>query len=135
MAVAVPLGSQSLAPITAHAAPMKATLMLAKPYKKNMHFAHTMASATVTYKGHNATIKLTAENLPMPSAINQKVYVVWATDGSMKDRAGTLMVHGKMASLKATVMMTKVQDIVVTAEHSAMPAHPMGPTVLTGMVG
>jgi hypothetical protein len=40
-----------------------------------------------------------------------------------------------MASLKATVMMTKVQDIVVTAERSAMPAHPMGPTVLTGMVG
>lgn len=134
-ALALPLGSRSLAPIPAHAAAMKATLAVASAYKHNMNFAHTMASATVTYKGHNATIKLTAENLPMPSVVKQKVYVVWATDGAMKDRAGTLMVHGKMASLKATVMMTKVQDIVVTAEKSSMPKHPMGPTVLSGMVG
>lgn len=135
MALAVPLGSQSLAPLPVHAAPMKVTLKVAKAYKKNMHFAHTMASATVTYKGHNATIKLTAENLPMPSVIKQMDYVVWATDGGMKDRAGTLMVHGKMASLKATVMMTRIQDIIVTAERSAMPTHPMGPTILSGMVG
>jgi hypothetical protein len=136
MAVAVPLAGRSLAPAPVHAATMlKATLRVANAYKHNMHFAHAMASATISYTGHNATVKLTAENLPMPSVVRARTYVVWLTNGSMKDRAGALKVHGGMASLKATVMMTKVQDVVVTAEQSAMPMHPMGKTILSGMVG
>lgn len=122
--------------VPAHAATMThATLQVAKAYKHNMNFAHTMAAATLSYTKHDATVKLTASHLPKPAVIKAMAYVVWLTDGGMKERAGALMVHGGMASLKATVMMTKVQDVVVTAEHSATTKHPMGPVVLSGMVG
>lgn len=136
MTIAVPLTGPALVPAPAHAAGMMhATLQLSRAYKHNMYFAHTMASAALSYTKHDVTVKVTASHLPKPSVVRAMAYVVWLTDGSMKERAGSLMVHGGMASLKAMVMMTKVQDVVVTAEHSSMPAHPMGPVVLSGMVG
>jgi hypothetical protein len=136
MAIALPVAGRTLAPAPVQAATMMhVTLQVAAAYKTNMKFKHTMAGATLSYANHESKLNLTASHLPKPSAIKAMAYVVWLTDGSMKDRAGALMIHGGMASLKATVMMSKVQDIVVTAEHSATTKHPMGPTVLSGMVG
>ena len=40
-----------------------------------------------------------------------------------------------MGALKATTMMHKVQDIVVTAEKTMTVGKPAGQVVLTGMVG
>jgi len=134
--LALPLTAQMAGPSIAHAAAMKVTLNVASAYKHKMAFAHTMASATVTQvKSGDYRVTVTTEKLPMPSAVHQMDYVVWLTNGNMKVRAGALKVNNGMASLKATVMISKVTDVVVTGEHSAMPAHPMGPTVLSGMVG
>lgn len=135
LAAAVPVAGRSLTPLPAAAAPMHVTLKVAKAYKHNMHFAHTMAGATLAYTKHEASLKVTAQHLPKPSAVKAMAYVVWLVDGKMKARAGALKFHSGMAGLKAMVMMTKVQDVVVTAEHSATTKHPMGPVVLSGMVG
>ena len=97
MAVSVPLAGSPV-PVRA-ATMMHATLEVAKAYKHNMHFAHTMAAATLSTTRHDSTVKLTASHLPKPSTIKAMAYVVWLTDGAMKERAGALKVHGGMAAL------------------------------------
>jgi hypothetical protein len=63
-------------------------------------------------------------------------YILWATDGGMKEKVGLVKVNkSNMAGLKGEVMMTKVQDLVVTAENSTTVTKPHGKVVLSGMVG
>lgn len=133
------LGLLALLPANALAAspPKMQHAMLKVPaaLHKNMHFAHVTGTATLTAKGMDWTVSVTADNLPMPSILKAKAYVVWTTNGKSRASIGTLKVHGAMAALKATSMMHKVQDIVVTAERSGTVSHPMGTVVLSGMVG
>lgn len=95
---------------------------------------HVMASAKLKYVGADVTITLTADNLPAPRTLGAKAYVLFATDGGMTERVGTLMAHGAMASASGMVMMTKVQDLYVYAEPHPNRKRPNGKKVLAGMV-
>jgi hypothetical protein len=112
-----------------------ATLNVVKPFKTDMAFKHAMAGATLHYTKGDVTIKVTADNLPKPSTLRKAAYVVFATDGSMSARVGTLKLSGNMAAVTGQVMMTKVQDIYIYAETTPNAKHPNGLRVMAGMVG
>lgn len=103
--------------------------------RNDMRFKHVMASATLTSSAMDTTITLRSDNLPAPSVFKANVYVLWVVNGSKKQAVGALKIHGTMAGLTATTMWHTVQDLAVTAEKSKMVMHPMGPVVLSGMVG
>lgn len=129
------LPSAALAAPT-HAPKMQhAVLHAAGKYKHDMRFAHAMASAALTSGKMDITINVTTNNLPAPSALGEKAYVVWITNGTQRQSVGMLKVHGAMAALKTSTMWHTVQDLIITAEPSVHDMHPMGPVVLTGMVG
>lgn len=128
-----------LVPSVALAAPapkmQHAMLHVPAKLKGDMRFKHVMASATLSASNMDVAINFTASNLPAASALHAKYYVLWATNGTKKADVGALTMHGAMASVKGSVMWHSVQDLVVTAEATAKPMHPMGQTVLSGMVG
>jgi hypothetical protein len=109
-------------------------LNVVKPYKASAAWKHVMASATLAYSKGDVTIKLTADNLPMASALGKHVYVLFAVDGKMWDHVGKLKISGHMASVKGMVMMTKVTDLYVYAQ-AADGMHHSGVEVLAAMVG
>jgi hypothetical protein len=124
-------------PISAFAAPAAATMkvVLHSPIKE-MGFQRVMASATVRQTKADAFVNFTAEHLPSPHVLHAMAYILWATDGGMKEKVGLVKVNkSNMAGLKGEVMMTKVQDLVVTAENSTTVTKPHGKVVLSGMVG
>lgn len=105
----------------------------------NMHLmsiAHATGSAHITYTngGHDATIKLTTDNLPRPATLHASAYVLWLVNGSHRVNAGALHINGMMAGLTAMTMDTAFNRLVVTAEKSMSAAHPMGTRVLVGTV-
>jgi hypothetical protein len=104
-------------------------------FKNDMRFKHVMASATLKAGKMDTTINLTTENLPAPSTLKAKTYVLWVVNGSKKQAVGALKLHGAMAGLKTSTMWHTIQDLVVTAERSKAVMHPMGQVVLSGMVG
>jgi hypothetical protein len=101
----------------------------------NMHYAHAMGSAALTPKGMDWSVSVTTENLPAASMLKARYYDVWVTNGKARAELGTLKIHGTMGALKATTMMHKVQDVVVTAEKAMTVGKPAGRVVLSGMVG
>ena len=122
------------ATLAAHSGAMShVTLNVVKPYKAMAEWKHAMASATLTYTKGDITIKLTAENLPMPSALHAHVYVLFAEDGNMWDRVGVLHTSGSMSTVTGTVMMSKVTDLYVYAQ-AMSTKHPSGTQVLAAMV-
>jgi hypothetical protein len=123
-------------PVSVFAAPAGAPsrVVLHSPIKA-MGFNHAMASATVRYTKADAFINFTAVRLPSPHVLHKMAYILWATDGAMKEKVGLLKVHNMMSTLKGEVMMRKVQDLVVTAEDSPTVTRPNGKVVLSGMVG
>jgi hypothetical protein len=126
------LALAALLPLSAHAAPRMGHATLHSSIK-NMGFPRVMATATLTYAKPDVTISFHASHLPRPSVLHEKVYVLWATDGAMKDRVGVLTVSRGAGMLTGKVMMSKVVDLVVTANKTATAK--MGKTVLSGMVG
>lgn len=119
----------------AHAKPMHATLQVTAAFKHKASFMHVMASAKFSYTKHDTVIELTTEGLPPARKLGAKAYVLFVSDGAMKDRAGELMAAGKMASCKHTVMMTKIQDVYLYASKHPGMTRPNGKLVLSGMVG
>ncbi|HZU13322.1 MAG TPA: hypothetical protein VFB58_10825 [Chloroflexota bacterium] len=99
----------------------------------SMGFPKAMASATLEYSKHDTVITFHASHLPAPSVLHEKVYILWATDGGMKDKVGVVTLKNGTGSLMGSVMMTKIIDLVVTAGRSASAVS--GKTVLSGMVG
>ena len=130
LAVAIPAGALASGP----AAMNHVVLNVVKPYKTNPTWKHAIASATLTYSKGDVTIKLTAENLPMPSALGKHVYILFAVDGKMWDRVGMLTTSGHMSSVKGQVMMSKVTDLYVYAQ-AMSTKRPSGTEVLAAMVG
>ena len=128
-AAIVPLGA-------AHAAPshVAVTLHPTAKLKSNAHFMHAMGTAKVRYAKGDAYINLTVENLPMPSSVGKRAYVLYASDGAMIDRVGALHISGHMAGINGEVMMARVQDLYVYAESNAQNKHPHGTLVLSAMV-
>lgn len=118
--------------VSAAPAAKTSSVMLHSPLK-TMGFNKAMASATLKYTKHDVTVSLHANRLPSPHVLKEHAYVLWATDGGMKDRVGALKMQGMTASIMGSVMMTKVQDLVVTAESSKTVARPHGKVVLSGM--
>jgi hypothetical protein len=120
----------------AFASSTKATVTL-KPPKSGHIMAmvkHAFGSAKISYTANDAAINLTTDNLPKPSAIHAKVYVLWTVRGTHKLNAGALKLTGNMGGLHATTMDTKFSSLVVTAEQSKTEKAPMGTKVLVGPV-
>jgi hypothetical protein len=122
------------APLSASAAMHPNHVALHSPLHK-MGFQHAMASARLRYTKADVFINFTANNLPAPHVLGKMDYVLWVTNGSTKENAGALKLHGMMAGLQTQTMMLKLQDLIVTAENSPTVAQPHGPVVLSGMVG
>ena len=119
----------------ANAAMTKATVQLRPPASIHMmSLAHATGTARISYSTHDADIRLTADNLPRPAALHANAYVLWLVSGTHKVNAGTLKIDGNMAGLHAMTMDVTFNRLVVTAERSAMPMHPMGTRVLVGSV-
>ena len=117
------------------AASMAATAQLKPPAGTHMMaIAHAYGSARIAYTAHDATINLTADNLPKPSALHENAYVLWLVNGAHKINAGSLKITGSMAGLHAMTMDTMFTGLVVTAEKSATTKDSMGPRVLAGQV-
>lgn len=118
-----------------YAAMTRATVRLHPPANAHMMaIAHTSGTARISYTAHNADIKLTADNLPRPSALHEGAYVLWLVTGMHKVNAGSLKIDGNMAGLHAMTMDVMFNRLVVTAEKSAAAKAPMGPRVLVGTV-
>ncbi|GAC1322608.1 MAG: hypothetical protein NVS2B16_13170 [Chloroflexota bacterium] len=131
----------ALAPITAASAHASSTgkarsvtLHTVSKFKGKPAFAHIMASATLRYTKNDVFIKLTTDNLPNPKTLGQRVYMLFASNGTMVERVGALKTSGNMAGVSGQVMMTRVQDLYVYAVSSTGTRHPMGVEVLSAMV-
>jgi hypothetical protein len=139
IAVALPfIGLLLPASVLAAPAPAKmqhAALRVPAALMHNMHYAHAMGSAALTPMGMDWSVKVTTENLPAASTLKARYYDVWVMNGTKRAELGTLKIHGTMGALKATTMMHRVQDVVVTAEKTLTVGKPAGQVVLTGMVG
>lgn len=121
-------------PLTANAATKMGHVTFRSPLH-TMEFRKVIATATLTYKKQDTAIAFHASRLPSPSVLHKKVYVLWATDGGMKDKVGSIMIEKNgTATLMGSVMMTKITDLVVKAAKSASSTA-KGETVLSGMVG
>ena len=128
------------AAIPTHAAGQKnmtksVMLHVTKSFMGKAAFKHVMASARLDYMGNDVSINLSANNLPMPSAVGARAYVLFASDGVITDRVGMLHVTGHMAGVKAQVMMSKIADLYVYAVKSPAAKHPQGQEILSAMVG
>ena len=130
-----------LLPLSALAAhPASKTSAVFHVSSKFMHKAswmHVMGSAKLRYTKADTFVTITADNLPKASTLGKRVYVVFASDGAMTDKAGVLKATGNMATLKnAMLMMTKVADLYIYAEGSSSVKQPgKGIQVLSAMVG
>ncbi len=125
-------------PLTANAAPSHSPshhfrLQVSKRFQGKIRFMHVMASGTLRYSAHDAFINLSTDNLPKPSTLGKKVYVVYVSDMAMTERLGVLHGAGTMAGIRKQVMMTHLSDVYVYAQNSAT-AHPHGILVLSAMV-
>jgi hypothetical protein len=127
----------AVVPLGALAAPGHSKSVMLHPtaaYKGKKAFAHVMAHATLRYTKSDVFIKLVTDGLPKPSTLGEKAYVLFATDGAMTERVGTLHITGNMGGVSGELMMTKVQDLSLYAVPSATEKHAMGKKVLTAMV-
>lgn len=125
----------SLGAAVTAAAPSKVSVQLKPPAGTHMMaITHAFGSATISYTAHDADIKLTADKLPKPGAIHEKVYVLWSVKGKHKLNVGGLKVHRNMAGLHKMIMDTTFTQLVVTGEQSVAEKAPMGPKVLSGTV-
>jgi hypothetical protein len=115
--------------------PSHATLHVTAAFKSKAAFKHVMASAKFTYTKGDITIRLTTDGLPTAKKLGMKEYVLFASNGSKKVRAGALMVgSATMATCKHTVMMSKIQDLYLYVEAKPSAKQPNGDLVLSGMV-
>lgn len=131
LGVLAPSGIASAAPAPKS---MSVTLHAAGKVKGRMAFAHVMASARLRYTKHDVFITLTTDNLPKPSTLGERAYVLFASNGGMTERVGALRANGAMSGVSGQVMMTRVQDLYVYAVGSPTAMHPMGVEVLAAMV-
>jgi hypothetical protein len=134
---ATPFAASS--PYAAHAASPRAKSMsvmlhVTKAFKHRAMFMHAMASGKIKMAGHDATVSVTTENLPMPAIVGEHAYAVFATDGAMSERVGFLHMNGHMGAVKGMVMMSRITDIDIWAVASMSEKHPMGKKVFSGMV-
>lgn len=119
---------------SAQAAPM---LVLFHPVNAThaMMTMHTGGSAFIEYTQHDASIKVVTENLPPVRSLHGRYYVLWATTGSaMRTYAGTLTVQKAMAGGHFMIMDTMFNKLVISAEPTRHPMHPMGVRVLVANV-
>ena len=126
LATALPVAALAAMPRTVHLMPTSA-------FKAKGGFKHVTATAHLRYAKAEVSISLQTKSLPSTAALGEKVYVAYASDGSMTDRIGALT-HGAMASVRGQLKMARIQDLYVYAERSATP-HPRGKRVLAAMVG
>jgi hypothetical protein len=118
----------------ASAKSMSGSVLLKPVNMHNMKIAHASGNASIKYTAHDANIRLTAERLPKPTALHQKVYVVWAITGKQKMNIGHFSVRNGMGGAHLMPMVTKFNKLVVSAERSVTVPHPMGVLVLSGAV-